>query len=114
MILKLSDILKDFKQFNVVFQGISLSNDNYIFLNCIQGNNKLLEIHNKIYTEILNNHKHNYTYIPHITLGQVTNKEEFKSLEHFNYKFESLINKVTIELIGQNEESIILSNIFLE
>ena len=38
LIRKLTNLLEDFKPFTIVFKGISLSKDNYIILNCIQGN----------------------------------------------------------------------------
>lgn len=40
LVEKLSDLLKYYNPFGVTFKGLSLSNDNYIFLNCIKGNEK--------------------------------------------------------------------------
>lgn len=47
---------------------------------------------------------------PHITLGQADN---FKNFSNFNYEFTTIINEVSIEFIGSNEESIIIKNIKL-
>ena len=111
LIAKLSNILKDFSPFNATFKGISLSNDNYIFLNCIKGNNEIIKLHDEIYDKILPKHLNkSINYIPHITLGQIDN---LNKIQNFNYEFNTLINEIVIELIGENEESIIIKKIKL-
>ena len=47
---------------------------------------------------------------PHITLGQADSLEDFSD---FNYEFTTVINKVSVVFIGENEESIIIKNIKL-
>lgn len=47
---------------------------------------------------------------PHITLGICDNID---FLQNFDYKFETIVNEISIEQIGENEESIILKNIKL-
>ncbi len=47
---------------------------------------------------------------PHITLGQADGLKDFSD---FNYEFTTVINKVSVEFIGANEESIIIKNIKL-
>lgn len=111
LIEKLSNLLKNFSPFDTTFSGISLSNDNYIFLNCIKGTENIIKLHDEIYKKILTNHKKkSITYVPHITLGQASNIDEFKN---FDYKFTTLIDEISIELIGENEESIIIKNLKL-
>lgn len=112
LILKLSELLKDYAPFQVAFEGVSITDDNYIFLNCIEGTEKIYKLHNEIYEKIIPTHfKKEVKYIPHITLGQADNIEEFKN---FNYQFIKIVNEVSVELIGENEESIIIENIKLE
>ena len=109
LIDQLSIILKTFSPFNVIFSGITLSTDNYIYLNCIKGKEKIIELHNKIYQEILfPRSQQSIKYVPHITLGQSNDIQEFSN---FNYQFKTLIDEISIELIGENEESIIIKNI---
>ena len=111
LIAELTDLLKYFKPFTIIFKGISLSDDNYIFLNCIQGYQEIIHLHNKIYMQILPTHfKKAIKYIPHITLGQSNNIEGFNT---FTYEFESIVDEVTIESIGEHEESIIIKNVKL-
>ena len=112
LIQKLSDLLKKYSSFSVTFKGISLSSDNYIFLDCIKGREKILEIHKDIYETILPTRKEKVkNYIPHITLGKSDSIEKFKN---FNHEFSTTIDEISIELIGENEESIILANIKLK
>lgn len=111
LINKLSSLLKNYSPFEVTFKGISLSNDNYILLNCIKGNEEILKLHNDIYEKILTNHfNKSIKYLPHITLGQADTLDSFKN---FNYEFTTTIDEVSIEFIGEHEESIIIGNIKL-
>ena len=111
LIQKLTNLLKNFKPFTIVFKGISLSKDNYIFLNCMNGDQEIIELHNEIYKQILPSHlKKSIRYIPHITLGVANNIE---GLGSFNYEFKAIVDEVSIELIGEDEESIIIKNIKL-
>lgn len=59
LIKKLTNLLKNFNPFTIIFKGISLSKDNYIFLNCIQGNQEIIELHNEIYKQIIPSHLKN-------------------------------------------------------
>ena len=109
LIFKLSKLLQSYDSFKVSFKGISISDDNYIFLNCIEGADIIFELHDEIYEKILPNHfKKEIKYIPHITLGQT---EDIKELENFEYEFTTLIDEISIEFIGDNEESIIIEKI---
>ena len=112
LIGQLSNLLKSYTTFSVTFQNISLSDDNYIFLSCTSGKEKLIKLHDEIYKNILPNHLNkSIEYIPHITLGKSKITNEFKD---FNYKFTTLINEISVELIGENEKSIILRSIKLK
>ena len=111
LIAKLTNLLNFFEPFNIIFKGISLSDDNYIFLNCIHGYQKIIQLHDKIYKQILPTHfKSSIKYIPHITLGQSDNIEEFST---FVYEFKTIVDEVSIESIGEHEESIKIKNIKL-
>lgn len=118
---KISNLLKDFEPFEVVFKGISISKDNYIFLNQVIGNDKIIKLHDLIYSNILPTHLNTkIEYIPHITLGRLNDSKALKEStafniysfnENFPYEFKTIINKISIEQIGENEESIIVSEI---
>lgn len=111
LIEKLSGLLKEFSPFRVSFSGVSLSDDNYIFLNCVEGSDDIVRLHDEIYAKILPSHLNKFRrYVPHITLGQASDISEFRD---FNDIFSCLIDMVSVELIGENEESIILGDIRL-
>lgn len=110
--IKLKELIKDTKKFNVKFKGLSLSDDNFIFLNCVLGSKNIIDLHDKIYNNILPTHlKKNIKYIPHITLGKSNNIENLKD---FDYEFETIIDEISLEEIGKNEESIIINTIQLK
>ena len=97
LIKKITNLLKDFKPFTIVFKGISLSQDNYIFLNCIQGNQEIIELHNEIYKQIITSHsKKSSKYIPHITLGR---SNDIHELDSFDYEFKTVEGKNAHELV---------------
>ena len=101
LITKLSNLLKNYEPFSVIFKGISLSDDNYIFLNCVKGCQEIIQLHDEIYKKILPTHFKKHTkYIPHITLGQSNNIDEFST---FTYEFETIVDEVSIELIGEHK-----------
>jgi len=108
--IQLKSILMNFKPFKVKCNGISLRKDKiantyYIFLNMTDGKDIINEIHNSIYNSILKDIDiSKYSYEPHITLGSTNNQNEYIEL---NDEFETLINKISVERIGENEESII-------
>lgn len=108
--------LKNFSSFKVKFNGISFSNDNYIFLNCIEGNEEITKMHDLLYQTYFSKHLKDIKYIPHITLGQKENCniKEIEKIKSITDVFECIIDEVSIEKIGDNDESIILKNIKLK
>lgn len=107
----LSSLLENYSPFEVTFKGISLTNDNYILLNCSKGSDKILKLHNEIYEKLIPTHfKKSIPYTPHITLGKADNLDDF---QNFNEEFTTLVDEVSIEFIGEHEESIIIGNIKL-
>ena len=111
---KLIEVLKEVKPFKVVCEGVSLKKDNrigkyYIFLNITEGKEKINNIHLEVYNKILPNVDiKKYNYEPHITLGTTENSKEQIIL---NEKFETIIDEISVEEIGKNEESNILFTI---
>lgn len=110
--MQLEDLLLGKKEFVIKFKGISLSHDNYIFLNCVQGNETLIQLHDEIYIKLLPQHlRKDLPYNPHITLGQ---SDTIDFLENFDDDFVCVINELVLEKIGENEESIIVKKFKLK
>lgn len=111
----LTEVLKNVKPFEIEMEGVSLRKDdkikiNYIFLNLKKGQEKILNIHNLIYEKVLQT-KLNFTYVPHITLGRTDNEHEKICL---NDKFKTIVDRIFVESIGENEESNIEFEIVLK
>ena len=109
-------ILKSYHPFKIKCEGVSIHKDDrvntyYMFLDIIEGKEIIEQIHNDIYKEILSSDKATcYSYEPHITLGNTKNPKENVNLEGF---FETTVDTVIVESIGDNEESIIEFEIIL-
>lgn len=74
-------------------------------MNIVEGKEIISEINYKIYKNILNDIDiKKYNYEPHITLGNTNNSNEKIEL---NEEFETIVNSIVVERIGENEESII-------
>lgn len=111
LIKKIKECVKDIKPFKIKFKGVLLNNQNFIFLNCVYGNEEIINLHNKIYNEVLPTHLNkSVIYTPHITLGKANNID---FLKNFEYEFEDIVDQIVIEEIGSNEESIIIGKINL-
>lgn len=57
-------------------------------------------------------------YIPHITIGKLSEKnklgEAYNQVKDMRETFCTLVNKVSVEMIGNDEESIIVAEIVLD
>ncbi|WP_242863234.1 2'-5' RNA ligase family protein [Caloranaerobacter ferrireducens] len=102
--------LKGIKPFKIRLKGITGTTDNYLFLNIKEGNDKIIEIHDKLYTGILEKFLYRkITYIPHITVGKVEDVEEFEIVleetEKIQDTFETVVEEICVELIDENDKS---------
>lgn len=110
---KLSEIASDFKPIKIRLKGISFGFDTrvntyYIFLDFIQGEEIITAIHKRIYCDILHEELP-FEYKPHITLGCTKEKIDL-SLDE---EFDTTVDQLSVELIGENEESNIIIRISL-
>lgn len=107
---KLKSIVADIEPFKIKCKGIALRKDDrtntyYIFLNIVEGKEIIRKIHTRIYEEILKDVDiKKYNYEPHITLGTINNPNEEIELDE---EFETMVESITVEQIGENKESII-------
>lgn len=106
----MTDIIKNINPFRIKCKGLTLREDKrintyYIFLNIVEGKEIINEINHKIYENILMDVDiKKYNYEPHITLGTTNNPNEKIEL---NEEFETIVDSIVVEQIGENEESII-------
>ncbi|WP_297639210.1 2'-5' RNA ligase family protein [uncultured Clostridium sp.] len=119
--LHIKEVLKDIKRFELELNGFSKKEDKYgryLFLNVIKGIEEIKEIHEKLYAGSLKKFKGEEKYIPHMTVGKVASKElldkAFISINDENEKFKTIIKKISVEMIGEKEESIIILEQYLK
>jgi 2'-5' RNA ligase len=103
------------KPFEVKLSGISRHEDfygNFLFLDVIQGAEELRIIHNSLYENEFSEFASGPQYTPHITIGKLPSVQQlddaYNNTKDMNETFTAIVNKVSVELIGENEESIIV------
>lgn len=99
----------------------STSFGNYLFLNIIEGLNQIVELHKRLYNDILEEFYPRWLsvgeFLPHMTVGNINDSEAFnKAVEETKYiddMFESTVDMISVEIIDENENSIIEINVSL-
>ena len=100
-------------KFSVALQGITGdARDGYLFLNVMQGNDQIIDLHDRLYAGLLSPFlSRRMTYVPHLTVGRLREKEAFEhaaeALATMQDRFEAVIGKVYVERIGEDESSLI-------
>lgn len=121
----LKKVLSTIKPFRTVLKGITPSKQpfgNYLFLNIENGNDEIIETHRRIYTGILEPFMSPRLkaggYQPHMTVGKIECEDRFKlaieETKNISDTFDTIISKVSVEIIDENEDSIIEIEIELE
>lgn len=107
--------LNGIKPFYIELQGFSKSEDrvgNYLFLDVIKGADNITMIHDALYRNEFKSFDLGLQYVPHITVGKVLNTDElnnaYEELQNDDTKFCSLVDKISVEMIGEHDESIII------
>lgn len=110
---KLEECFKETAAFPLTLQGVSRHKDiygNYIFLDVQSGAQEIIEIHNSLYLHLFDTQCQ--PYIPHMTIGKLDTEEEMEDAYHcvkdMDLCFETVIKKVSVEMIGPHGESIII------
>lgn len=113
--LYLNEVLKNVFSFEIEMQGFSKQTDihgNYLFLNVTKGIEKINNINNLLYKDKSKKFGIVHHYVPHMTVGRLASKEllfsAFEEIKKHNIKFKTIVNKISVELIGEKQESIII------
>ena len=111
----LSVRLKNIHPFELVLNGISKQEDrfgNYLFLNVVNGTEIITHLHDLLYSNEFSEFDLGMQYVPHMTVGKLKTTEElneaYDSVKENKTLFRSMITKISVEMIGKNEESIIV------
>lgn len=112
----ISDKLMNIKPFEITLNGVSKQPGelgNYLFLNIVEGKEYIHEIHEQLYSDLLKEYKKGYPYTPHLTLGNLDSIEKLErayfDVSKCNETFRTVINTISVEVIGALGESIIIS-----
>lgn len=106
-------ILNSKTSLQITFSGISRSWDNLVFLLTKEGTDKIMYLHDELYSGVLKPFlRPNIEYIPHVTLGSIQSEETLKEAKNLNIHFSSRISSLTL-IKRENETSpIIWSKVF--
>ena len=103
--------IKGIKKFSLQLWGITGDfRAGYLFLNVKKGNDAVIELHDRLYQDVLANFLFKkVTYSPHLTVGRLSQESAFNhaldELSACNDRFETMIDKVYIETIDASENS---------
>ncbi|WP_160672597.1 2'-5' RNA ligase family protein [Clostridium sp. C8-1-8] len=113
--LHLEQCLSGVHPFKIELQGFSTQEDrfgSYLFLNVVQGAELIKVIHDNLYKGRLEKFASSYNYAPHMTVGKLASKElmdkAFDDVNKCKEKFSTTVENISVEMIGQHEESIIV------
>lgn len=111
----MKECLNDIQSFKVELKGFSKQENkygNYLFLNVVQGMDVIKNIHDRLYKDKLKQFDAGYDYVPHMTVGKLSSIEllykAFDDVNKCNDKFSTIVKKISVEMIGEHEESIII------
>jgi len=117
------NVISDISPFKLKMGGISGQSErfgNFLFLNIQEGEHEIIQLHKNLYTGILEEFHYNFLktgYSPHLTVGKIPQENEYvqalQATNAFNEIFETVVNKVSVEIIDDNEDSIIEMEISL-
>ena len=105
--------LAGMKQFTVNLNGVTGDfRDGYLFLNVKQGNDSIIDLHDRLYSGALEPFLlRKVTYCPHITVGRVEEPSAFdlalEELAGFQERFVADIDKIYVENIDLSDRSTI-------
>ncbi|MBN1412760.1 MAG: 2'-5' RNA ligase family protein [Spirochaetales bacterium] len=107
---QIQDALPDKTRLNISTGRIAYTKDNFIILPVEDGAERIFGMHDALYarvfTQFLNK---KLEYLPHITVGYFNDGyilyKTMKELSGFDERFTTVIEKITVESIGEDDES---------
>ncbi len=116
---ELSDILdkrlSGISAFDIEMKGFTKHSDiwgNTLFLDIVKGQDSIRKIHDVLYENEFKEYNLGFEYYPHMTVGKLESEEEmdeaYEAIKSVDDVFRTRVNKISVEMIGKNEESIII------
>jgi 2'-5' RNA ligase len=120
----LKGVLSQIEPFKIILHGITpvQSFGNYLFLEITEGIEEIVDIHKRLYTGLLESFHPQWLkaggYYPHMTVGKLESVEEYRNaiedVKDINDIFSGVVNKVSVEIIDENEDSLIDLEVWLD
>ena len=107
--------LQEMNCFELILGNISKQEDsfgNYLFLNVLKGSEELFKINRVLYDNEFKENNLGLPYVPHMTIGKLPSVNDmnaaYEEIKDIQDKFNTVVKKISVEMIGENEESIIV------
>jgi len=108
--------LSDIPAFDLEMQGFAKQEDigwgHWLSLDVTRGEEMIRKIHDVLYENELSSCKVEFPYAPHMTVGRLFDKAEadaaYDSIKSNDTVFSTKVDKISVEMIGPHEESIII------
>ncbi len=108
--------LQDIRPFDLTLQGFSKYIDekfgNHLFLNITEGYDEVVKIHDILYANEFQRFDLGFPYVPHMTVGKQPTIEAidraYEDALSCTEVFSTKVTKISVEMIGEHEESIII------
>ncbi|MBO4927412.1 MAG: 2'-5' RNA ligase family protein [Clostridiales bacterium] len=111
----LDERLKGIPAFDMELCGFGKQSEpfgNFLFLNLVKGAELIVKMHDLFYSNDFKNFFMDYPYMPHMTVGKLSTVEEleeaFEGVKTIEDSFVTRVRKISVEMIGEHEESIII------
>ncbi|MBI9011314.1 MAG: 2'-5' RNA ligase family protein [Clostridiales bacterium] len=105
--------LKNFKPFKLSVSRVETNTEYgyYLFLSIDEGKDILKSLSDELYQGQLKPFQASWDYKPHITIGRFENGKDllaaYKEISALELSFETIVDRVYVEVIGEKEEAII-------
>lgn len=105
-----SDCVARIPPFRLVLTGITGAEQEYLFLNVKVGNDQIIALHDKLYSDVLRPFlNRSLTYIPHLTVGRLKDSLSFQAALAYTRElrevFETTVCEVVVERIAESGQS---------
>ncbi|MBQ5311580.1 MAG: 2'-5' RNA ligase family protein [Oscillospiraceae bacterium] len=108
--------LQDVHPFEIVLNGISMQKDKYgnsLLLDVQKGADEICRIHDIFYNNEFRRYDTGSLYKPHITVGKFHTGQElydaYNDLKDMDESFTGTVDKISAEMIGKDEGSVIIA-----
>jgi 2'-5' RNA ligase len=97
----LSSVVADIEPFPVLLRGVTGYEWEYLFLNVKQGNDALIDLHDRLYTGPLRPYlQPAHTFLPHLTVGRLRDPTAFHNALRIASEVEEAFETVVHEVVS--------------